>query len=542
MQHPTLDLPASVQNRACFAQFIGALAVDQSYFDQAVQQIQQVGMDNIWKANDANPPSLYNPSILSLAAALATQGHEVKLAGTRAGESFTDEAGIPAYAITKGTAIIPVHGPLSKQSSSLNSLFGGSNTVGMRKALALAMGDDRVDRVVWHVDSPGGTAVGTGDLADDIYAASAKKPIAAYIEDMGTSAAYFIASNAAQIYASPYANVGSIGVIWTIYDKSEAYQKAGIKVHAITSSPGKAFYVDGMPVTKQQFAKMQAYVDSHYQLFLTAVARGRGVSLAEAREMSGDADIYPADEALEVGLIDHVGPFSSALAHFAEHGKEFLRAPVVERALVSVGPAVREKRKPLPAVVGTGLSTVLETSNELAESAVGAGDVGLYTGSAIVPTEESSVTPDPPTAGQPAKADPKTPEPAAPNLSPEQVKELQAQAAQGAEALERVKRMEAAQATAATRALEQRRETLLATYPHVSKEAVAKCKDADALDALEEVAKASGKARTPADPQNGRKAEPTPAEEQQAEIAEFQKGLDARRDQLLDGGNLNEVG
>lgn len=60
---------------------------------------------------------------------------------------------------------------------------------------------------------------GTDDLARDVKAASRAKPLWAHIEDMGASAAYWVASQASKITAnSETALVGSIGTLQVIHD------------------------------------------------------------------------------------------------------------------------------------------------------------------------------------------------------------------------------------------------------------------------------------------------------------------------------------
>lgn len=532
-----LTLPASVRSRSCFTQYMGGLAIDQAFFDQAVHTIDKMGMDKIWEINEAQPPSMFSRSIWALAASMATAGLDPQMpkcyteqlmaktsvaidgkgqpdAASQKTE-ITDEWGSPPYVITRGTAVIPVNGPLSKQPSSLEGMFGGSSTVGMRKALDLALADPQVERILFHIDSPGGTVAGTGDLGDDIFAASTQKPIASFIEDMGTSAAYWLASQTAHIYASQYANVGSIGVIWTVYDTSEAYEKEGIKVRAITSSPGKAFVVDGMPITAKQMAKMQAHVDSIYTAFLGVVARGREVSAQDARVMSGDADVYNAPLALEKGLIDNVMTFREALADFAANGKKMLRSNAPITMLV------REKSS-MPAQASSDSSAGERDSNSQV---------------LIVPPEESSVTPDPEPAGQPAKAAPVT-------ISAEEHKALLAKADQGAEALKIVQAIQAKQAEDAKAALASERERLTAEYPMISKEAVAACESIGALRALESVARAAGGKRLAADPKSGKGDEkgPQTLEQQvntEADIKEWQAFNDARYNETLGGAAPN---
>lgn len=529
-----LTLPASVRDRPCFTQYMGALAIDEQFFEQAVKTIEAMGMPAIWAANEKVPPSVFNTSIWSLAVSLRTAGIDVELPDASAykppaaseGAQQTDEYGTPPYVIVKGTAIIPVNGPLSKQASSLQGIFGGSSTVGMRKALALAMADSKVQRVMFHVDSPGGTVAGTGDLGDDIYLASAKKPIAAFVEDMGTSAAYWISSQAGAIYASQYANVGSIGVIWTVYDTSEAYQKEGIKVHAITSSPGKAFMVDGMPITKQQFAKMQAYVSSVYNSFVAVVARGRGVGLEEANTMAGNADIYPASAALDLGLIDAISTFHDALIDFAANGKP--------RAVVASADARMKKRATPAATDGAAAETFLIAPPDGAERASPDADEGdSNTAQNLHDSEEPHMDPPANPAAKPASA-PVT-------MSADEHAKLTANAAAGAEALALVKQMQTQQANAAASALVSERERIVAENPIITKAAAEACKDLDSLRALESTARAAKVQRTGADPGTRSAAEKTADEEAAAEIKAWQADLGARGKAMREAGNLAEV-
>lgn len=517
---PAIEVPAKVQNRACFQQWFGGVAVSQEFFDHAMSLMKGMDLNAIIDANEkAGAQSIFNPSVYSLAVALRIAGFEAKMPEAAHDHGTTaDESGVPPYVISNGTAIIPVNGPLSKQPSSLQSIFGGSSTVGMRKALGLAMADSRVQRVMFHIDSPGGTVAGTGDLGDDIFAASSKKPVASFIEDMGTSAAYWVASQTATIYASPYANVGSIGVIWTVADTSEAAAKEGIKVHAITSSPGKAFAVDGMPITKQQFAKMQAHVDATYQSFLAAVARGRGISVEAANVMAGDADIYDARTAQQNGLVDRVQSFHDALVEFATATGSPLRlrnsptstASGSQAGILRYVSIYTDSTAPDPLQ-----SIAVLPQSPITNAATGAGDGEINTGLVIEHPGATPVTPNPENTA--AK------DGAAPNsFSPEAIADLQRDAKAGVEALKIVKSMQEQQQKAAAASLDAERERMMADYG-LAKEHVQACSDLPALRALEAVARSQKAQRSGADPKGAATGsnEPTPAAEAAAEIADF---------------------
>ncbi len=67
-----------------------------------------------------------------------------------------------------GIALIGIHGRMMKHASSLND---GTSTVLVRRQIRAAAADADVRAILLHIDSPGGTAAGTADLAADIAAA-----------------------------------------------------------------------------------------------------------------------------------------------------------------------------------------------------------------------------------------------------------------------------------------------------------------------------------------------------------------------------------
>jgi len=125
--------------------------------------------------------------------------------------------------IAEGIAVIPLAGPLMK----IDSKFGSTNTVRVRRALRAALADPDVRGILLHIDdSPGGTMAGTADLAAAVAAANLEKPVWAQIDDMGASAAYWVAAQARRIVANATAELGSIGVVAVLEDSSKAMATA----------------------------------------------------------------------------------------------------------------------------------------------------------------------------------------------------------------------------------------------------------------------------------------------------------------------------
>jgi signal peptide peptidase SppA len=219
-----------------------------------------------------------------------------------------DPSGFNLFSLDQsGVATISMVGPMMKG----DSKFGGTNTLRTRRAIRSAVADTAVKAVLLHIDSPGGTAAGTEQLANDVRKANTKKPVHAHIEDTGASAAYWVASQARRITATPMSEVGSLGTIAVVEDASEQYGTAGVKVHVISTGPYKGAFTGGVPITEEHLEFLQGLVDGLNKHFLDGVSRGRGMAIGKVRE-SADGRWFLAAEAQERGLIDAVGTIDDA--------------------------------------------------------------------------------------------------------------------------------------------------------------------------------------------------------------------------------------
>ena len=95
---------------------------------------------------------------------------------------------------------------------------------------------DDIKAVFLDIDSPGGTVAGTPELAATVASINAQKPVYAFSSGLMCSAAYWIASQARAIYATPSAQVGSIGVVQAVIDDTAALDARGIKVEVSLSA------------------------------------------------------------------------------------------------------------------------------------------------------------------------------------------------------------------------------------------------------------------------------------------------------------------
>lgn len=210
-----------------------------------------------------------------------------------------------------GIAVVGIQGPMMKGASK----FGGASTVETRLALREAAADPDIRGILMAIDSPGGHVAGTQQLADEVKRVDAVKPVHAHIEDMGASAALWVASQARHVTANRTAEVGSIGVLAALEDSSEQAKAEGVTVHVISTGEFKGMGMPGAPVTKAHVAHASDLAHAIFGHFQGAVQAGRNMTDAEVAAVS-DGRTWLAEEALSLKLIDGVGGLDEAAAGF----------------------------------------------------------------------------------------------------------------------------------------------------------------------------------------------------------------------------------
>lgn len=214
-----------------------------------------------------------------------------------------------------GVGVLSISGVLERNSNINNALDLVDETTYQEIAAALqaAVADPGVKAIALKVDSPGGAAVGISLAAEAIAAAARQKHVVAYTEGMMASAAYYLASQADQVFASAESLVGSIGTVIAMYDISGLLAKWGIKLDLFASGPHKGAGTPGSSLTEAQRVEIQGLVEQFAGQFVQAVARGRNRSPAAVQEWA-TGQVWLGSKAAEMGLIDGVTSFAQLVA------------------------------------------------------------------------------------------------------------------------------------------------------------------------------------------------------------------------------------
>lgn len=236
------------------------------------------------------------------------------------------EEGQGAAPLQGAVAVLPIRGVLMHRPSYLlQRYFGVSDTAALHAQFSALVQRDDVRAIVLDIDSPGGSVVGVHEFAEAIYKARASKKIVAASSGMAASAAYHLASQAHEIVVSHTSGAGSIGVYTSHFDVSEAEKINGFKTTLISAGKYKTEGNPFEPLSEEARAAIQHNVDYFYNMFVAAVARGRGVKASDVKNGYGQGRYFSGKQAIEEGLADRVGSVEGVVKELSR-GSTNLRA------------------------------------------------------------------------------------------------------------------------------------------------------------------------------------------------------------------------
>lgn len=177
---------------------------------------------------------------------------------------------------------------------------------------------DPVKAVLLDVSSPGGSTVGGEAIYEAVRSLADKKPVVTSVGTLAASAGYMIACASDHIVAHRSSILGSIGVLIQYGDVSKLFDKLGVEVDSVKSSPLKAEPSPFSPASEEAKEMLANVVDDTYEWFISIVADRRSLSPVKARQLS-DGSIFTGRQSLENGLIDAIGTEDDARTWLVEN-------------------------------------------------------------------------------------------------------------------------------------------------------------------------------------------------------------------------------
>ena len=292
----------------------------------------------------------------------------------------------PLAAAPEGIAVIPIHGSLVKRSLGMEAASGLTSYGEIAAMLDAALADPQVSGILLDIDSPGGEASGSFELARRVREVAAQKPVWAVANDAAYSAAYAIAASAQRLFVTETGGVGSIGVIALHVDQSVKDAKDGYHYTAITAGAHKNDYSPHEPLSDAAKTELQGEVDRLYAIFTEHVAAMRGLDLDVVR--ATEAGLYFGSNAVAQGLADGVQTLDVTLSQFhlylnaRNHSPSQVRGVIrAEAAPLKKEMTMNEEEKVLETIgVDEAAVLVAEARREVTQTAQAIAELCLLAG------------------------------------------------------------------------------------------------------------------------------------------------------------------
>ena len=164
-----------------------------------------------------------------------------------------------------------------------------------------------------RIDSPGGTE---GDSQENHGALLRLREkgchVIASFGNISASGGVYIGVGAERIVANPGTITGSIGVILRGNNLSKLLEKIGVKFETVKSGVYKDILSPDRSLSKEERELLQSLIDSSYEQFVLAVAKGRNLTQETVKDFA-DGRVFTGEQAKEFGLVDQIGDENDAL-------------------------------------------------------------------------------------------------------------------------------------------------------------------------------------------------------------------------------------
>tara|TARA_Y100000310_G_scaffold305823_1_gene346414 strand:+ start:806 stop:1729 length:924 start_codon:yes stop_codon:yes gene_type:complete len=183
----------------------------------------------------------------------------------------------------------------------------GSNALSSSQVVSdieAAAEDDDIKAIVFEINSPGGSAVASDEIAQAVIALD--KPTVSYIREVGASGAYWVAASTDKIFVNRMSITGSIGVIASYLQFSDLLDEHGVTYERMVAGKYKDMGTPFKDLSDTERLIFQQTLDQIHKEFVKGVAENRNLSVEKVTELA-TGQVYLGSRALGLGLVDEIG-------------------------------------------------------------------------------------------------------------------------------------------------------------------------------------------------------------------------------------------
>lgn len=219
--------------------------------------------------------------------------------------------------------------------------------------------NDKIAAIVLHIDSPGGSALASEIIRNEIeLTRKAGKPVIASMSSMAASGGYWISSAADEIWASPTTITGSIGIYGAFVTLEKSLDSLGIHSDGVGTTQLAGAFDPARPLNSVVADSMQQIIENNYRRFIQLVAEGRNMEPKDVEKIA-QGRVWAGKTARELGLVDKFGNLQDAVQSAAELAAiEEYDVIYVEQDLTAQEKLIRQLNRFLSQAFGSALGKV----------------------------------------------------------------------------------------------------------------------------------------------------------------------------------------
>jgi protease-4 len=229
-------------------------------------------------------------------------------------------------------------------------LDAGIKARSLVKYVEAAVKNSNVKAIVLRVDSPGGDALASDLIAEELKKAKGKKPIIVSQGSVAASGGYWLSMYADTIVAAPNTVTGSIGVIGLWVYNTELKDKLGFTTDRVkvgkfsdlnfgATIPLLGLTIPDRNLNDEELIKAETLIRKMYKEFVSKVAAGRNKSFDEIDKI-GEGRVWTGTDGFSNGLVDVLGGLETAINIAVEKAglknKQFQIVEMPERPLIDI--------------------------------------------------------------------------------------------------------------------------------------------------------------------------------------------------------------
>ena len=247
--------------------------------------------------------------------------------------------------VRDGVAVIPVQGPMFRYANLFTRISGATSYEDLATDIGAAFSDPGVRAVVLDIDSPGGMVDGVHEVAEMVYRGRGEKPTVAFVSGVGASAAYYIASGAERVLASPTAVVGGVGVVLRVLPDAKENELKFVS----SQSPKKGLdpFAGDADERAAAHGELQSLVDGLARVFIATVAKNRGIKPETALAGYGQGGVLVGEAAVAAGMADGLTTLEELISEMSKDRRDGGSAGLlVAGGDAATGPSTQEANMP----------------------------------------------------------------------------------------------------------------------------------------------------------------------------------------------------